>query len=170
MGWFSKKKETKEPEAKGVVKMNVIIPESVKELIAQRGIKPEDVQAVIAEAEASRRKLASLDGGQFLAKKKVGAATVYANYSMSGPDATLISAYSHRMELGKVVNATEDAAWTCVDCGGVAKMGHIQMTYMTVERLGPAVICPKCQDAWAEEYLAALTLAAVEGLFEKKRA
>lgn len=170
MGWFSRKKETSPAIEKGVGKMNVIIADSVKETIAQRGIKPEDVTAVIEEAEATKKKLASKDGSKFLAKKKIGTAMVYADYSMSGNDATLNSAYSHRMEMGEVMNATVDADWTCADCGGMAKEGHIKMTYMTVERLGPAVICPNCNDAWAEEYLAIKTLAAVEGLFEKKRA
>lgn len=169
MGWFSKKKETKAPE-KGVGKMNVIIPDNVKETIAQRGIKPEDATAVIETAEATKRKLASKDGTRYIAKKIMGDVTVYADYSMAGGSATLNSAYSHRMVMGEVMNATHDSEWTCADCGGIAKEGHVKMTYMTVERLGPAVICPNCSDAWAEEYLAALTLAAVEGLFEKKRA
>ena len=109
MGWFSRKKETSPAVQKGVGKMNVIIPESVKETIAQRGIKPEDVTAVIEEAEATKKKLASKDGSKFLAKKKIGAAMIYADYSMAGNDATLNSAYSHRMEMGAVMNATKDA-------------------------------------------------------------
>ena len=125
---------------------------------------------MIEAAEASKRKLATKDGSRFLAKKKIGEVTVYADYSLSGTNATLNSAYAHRLALGKVINATNEAEWTCVDCGGIARAGHIEMSYMQVDRIGPAVICPHCNDAWAEEYLAINTLAAVEGLFEKKRA
>jgi hypothetical protein len=44
------------------------------------------------------------------------------------------------------------------------------MEYMTVKRNGPALIDAATGDAWVEEYLAVKTLAAAEGLFEKKRA
>ena len=36
MGWLSKKKETADTNKEGVGKMNVIIPDEVKEKIAQR--------------------------------------------------------------------------------------------------------------------------------------
>ena len=48
--------------------------------------------------------------------------------------------------------------------------GTVNMTYMGVTRSGPAIVCPKCGDSWVEEYLATKTIAAAEGLFEKKKA
>ena len=51
-----------------------------------------------------------------------------------------------------------------------AIQGSANMTYMGVTRTGPAIVCPKCGDVWLEEYLATMTIAAAEGLFEKKKA
>lgn len=60
--------------------------------------------------------------------------------------------------------------WVCQHCKEEAQMGTVNMTYMGVTRSGPAIVCAKCGDAWVEEYLATKTIAAAEGLFEKKRA
>lgn len=172
MGWiFKKSKKGPETEKKSEVKeMDVKIPDQVKELLGKRGIKEADVKEVINSAESTGKKLASKDGTKLLAKKRIGDTTMYAQYIIQSGAVNLMTAYSHRIALGNVVNQDGEADWRCEGCREPAVMGHVEMTYMEVTRNGPAIICPHCKDTFAEEYLAAGTMAAVEGLFEKKRA
>lgn len=155
-----------------VREMEITIPNEVMELIAKRGIKEADVKDVIETAESSNKKIVA--NGRNIAKKRIGEATIYVDYDLEKglirKHATVKSAYSHRLALGKIVNATDKSDWVCAHCNAPAMYGHVEMTYMQVTRNGPAVVCPKCNDSWVEEYLATKTLAAVEGLFEKKRA
>ena len=139
-----------------------------KDLLGKRGLKEADVADVIKTAETSHRKVA--DGKKSLAKKRIGEVTVYGMYDNSG---NVCSAYSHRMVLGEPVKTTdtpEVTNWECVHCKEKVIAGTVNMTYMGVTRSGPAIVCPKCGDSWVEEYLATKTIAAAEGLFEKKKA
>jgi hypothetical protein len=156
-----------------VKEMDVKIPDQVKEVLGKRGIKEADVDDVIKTAESSNKKLLVKGTAKIIAKKRIGDVTIYAVYETDGllkKHATLDTAYSHRMKLGGIVNATDPTNYVCASCNEPAMYGHVEMEYMTVKRNGPAVVCTKCKDSWVEEYLATMTLAAAEGLFEKKRA
>lgn len=150
--------------------MDVKIPDQVKELLGKRGIKEADVRDIINTAESTGKKLINKDGQTILGKKMIGDTTMYAQYTIEGGVANLQTAYSHRLVLGNVVNEDGESDWRCDNCREAAVLGHVEMTYMEVTRNGPAIVCPRCKDAFAEEYLAVGTMAAVEGLFEKKRA
>jgi hypothetical protein len=153
--------------------MDVKIPDQVKEVLGKRGIKEADVEDVVKTAESTSKKLVVKGTTKSIAKKRIGNVTVYAVYDIDGllkKHADLESAYSHRMSLGKIVNSTDPTNYVCVSCNAPATYGHVEMEYMTVKRNGPAVVCTKCGDSWVEEFLATKTLAAAEGLFEKKRA
>ena len=148
--------------------MDAKFSDSVKELIGSRGLKLDDVIDVINTAESSKRKIN--DGSKNLAKKRIGEATIYAVYDNDG---NVETAYSHRMVLGdlqKTTDVPDPTNWVCVSCNEKAVVGTVLMTYMGITRSGPAVVCEKCGDAWVEEYLAINTIAAAEGLFEKKKA
>lgn len=148
--------------------MDIKFSDSVKTLIGERGLKVEDVTDVINTAESSGRKISN--GSQNLAKKRIGEATIYAVYDNSG---NVETAYSHRMVLGELQKTTDEpdpTDWVCGACNEKAVIGTVLMTYMGITRSGPAVVCEKCGDAWVEEYLATKTIAAAEGLFEKKKA
>ena len=149
--------------------MDVNISNEVKEVLGQRGIKEEEVQDVVSSAESSNEKLTT-DAGLNLAKKKIGETMVYAVYQTSNGGADVQTAYSTRMDMGDIVNAMEESEYKCANCGETAMKGHCEMFYMGVRRVGPALVCKDCNDVFVEEYLAVNTLAAVEGLFEKKRA
>jgi len=139
-----------------------------KDLLGKRGLKEADVADVVKSAESANRKVT--DGTNNIAKKRIGEVTVYAMYDNAG---NVKSAYSHRMVLGEPVKTTdtpEVTNWTCVHCKEKAISGTVNMTYMGITRSGPAIVCPKCGDSWVEEYLATKTIAAAEGLFEKKKA
>ncbi|HUL40114.1 MAG TPA: hypothetical protein VLU38_07480 [Methanomassiliicoccales archaeon] len=147
--------------------------DQVKETIAKRGLKIDDVMDVVKTAEGANKKITNKDG-KIIAKKVINNVTVYADYNIEKgilkSHANVNSAYSHRMTLGKIVNATEPSPWTCLHCNQQAFLGTAEMSYIGVSRNGPAVVCTKCGDVWVEEYLATKTLAAAEGLFEKKKA
>ena len=148
--------------------MDAKFSDSVKELIGSRGLNLDDVIDVINTAESSKRKIN--DGSKNLAKKRIGEATIYAVYDNDG---NVETAYSHRMVLGDLQKTTDEpdpTNWVCVSCNEKAVVGTVLMTYMGITRSGPAVVCEKCGDAWVEEYLAINTIAAAEGLFEKKKA
>lgn len=142
---------------------------NAKDLLGKRGLKEADVIDVIKSAETSSRKIT--DGNKNIAKKRIGEVTVYAFYDNAG---NVESAYSHRMVLGEPVKTTETPEytnWICPHCNNEkAISGTVNMTYMGITRSGPAIVCPKCGDSWVEEYLATKTIAAAEGLFEKKKA
>ncbi len=150
--------------------MDIKIPEEAEEILGERGIKAKDVKDIISTAESTGKKLTHEEEPKILAKKVLGDTTVYAEYHMDGNAAVVDTAYAHRIALGDTVNEFGSAGWRCENCREKAVEGHVEMSYMDVTRNGPAIICPKCQDSWAEEYLATGTMAAVEGLFEKKRA
>lgn len=136
--------------------------------MGKRGLKEADITEVISSAESTNRKL--VKDGINLAKKRIGEVTAYAVYKDDGEVQT---AYSHRMVLGEPVKTTDEpeaSEWVCKHCNEKAIQGSANMTYMGVTRTGPAIVCPKCGDVWLEEYLATMTIAAAEGLFEKKKA
>ncbi|TFG57140.1 MAG: hypothetical protein E4H30_01550 [Methanomassiliicoccus sp.] len=149
--------------------MQVTIPDNVKELIAKRGLKESDVLDVVNTAAQTNHYLKK--GTDGLAKKVIGDLTVYALCDLSGQGTAVVkSAYAHKMKLGKIVNVMGESEWKSVDKGHAIATGHVEIEYMTVKRNGPALVCPACNEAWVEEYLATKTLAAAEGLFEAKRA
>ena len=141
---------------------------NAKDLLGKRGLKEADVADVVKSAETSHRKIT--DGKMNIAKKRIGEATIYAVYDNAG---NVESAYSHRMTLGEYQKTTDNpevSKWECIHCKEKAVQGTVNMTYMGITRSGPAIVCPKCGDSWVEEYLAVKTIAAAEGLFEKKKA
>jgi hypothetical protein len=148
--------------------MQVTIPANVKEIIAKRGLKESDVLDVVNTASSTNRYLKK--GTDGLAKKVIGGLTVYALCDLSGHGTAVVkTAYAHKMVLGKIVNVMGETDWKTAD-GKAVGAGHVEIEYMTVKRNGPALVVPEWNDAYVEEYLAIKTLAAAEGLFEKKRA
>ena len=149
--------------------MDVVFSDAVKDLMGKRGLKEEDVKAVIEAAEASNDKIVNSEG-KILAKKVIGELTVYADYSVAGGKANVNSAYSHRMKILDPVLVGAESDWTNAKSGAKVKSGHTNLTYMGTTRSGPALVDEASGESWFEEYLAANTLAAAEGLFEQKRA
>jgi len=148
--------------------VQVTIPADVKELIAKRGLKESDVLDVVNTAAQTNVYIKK--GNMGLAKKVIGGLTVYVMSDLSGHGTAVVkSAYAHKMKLGKIVNVMSETEWKTHGGKAVAQ-GHVEIEYMTVKRNGPALVDTSTGDAWVEEYLAVKTLAAAEGLFEKKRA
>ncbi len=143
--------------------------DAVKEVLGSRGLKEDDIKAVIEYAEGSNDKITN--GEKNIAKKEIGDLTVYADYSVDGGKAVVNSGYAHKMKILDIVQDTSDAeGWTYAKNGAQVRKGHSNLTYMGATRSGPCMCEPTSGESWFEEYLAASALAAAEGLFEQKRA
>ena len=147
--------------------MEFIIDAAVKEAYEAKGIKDEDVKAVVEGAGKDR----IYNGSEFIAKKEIGDMTVYARYKMDGDKATILSGYKHKMKiLDIVLEGEEDSGWIYCKNKAVVKNGHTNLTYLGATRSGPSLTEPVSGQSWFEEYLACGALAAAEGLFQQKRA
>lgn len=77
------------------------ISDQVKTLMADRGITDDDIKQVVHQAESTGEKLHQPEANRYLAKSRLGEATVYAEYSVGENDYTIHAAYSHRSKIGK---------------------------------------------------------------------
>jgi hypothetical protein len=142
----------------------VDIPGDVKKVLEERGIDPKDISSVVEGAESSGVKLVS--GPKSLAKKQCGDVVCYALYE--GDKVT--AGWSHKLKEMDIKHVVEEETqeWTCNKCGGGTVRGNIDLEYLGVTRLAPAVVCPKCMEAYIEEDIAAKTLVVAAMLLEKK--
>ena len=146
--------------------MEYIIADAVVEVIEKRGIKVDDVKAVIEGAGDDK----ITNGSRFIAKKEIGDVTVYADYTVDGDKCTINAGYCHKMKVLDIVLVGDDTEWTYVKNGAVVKAGHTNLTYLGATRSGPSLVEPTSGASWFEEYLAAGALATAETLFQQKRA
>lgn len=146
--------------------------DAVKELIGKRGLKVADIEDVVKTAESSGKKFTKKGTNLNLASKKIGDVTVYAMYELESgilkKKAVVKTAYSHRVKLNKVDQFGEPSDWMMGNVPVLSVTANLE--YMTVVRSGPALAPADGSIIMVEEYLATKTLAAAEGLFEKKRA
>jgi len=146
--------------------------DAVKELIGKRGLKVADVEDVVKTAESSGKKFTKKGTNLNLASKKIGDVTVYALYELESgilkKKAVVKTAYSHRVKLNKVDQTGPESDWMMGN--DPVHTATLNLEYMTVVRSGPGLASKDGSVMMVEEYLATRTLAAAEGLFEKKRA
>jgi hypothetical protein len=146
--------------------------DAVKELIGKRGLKVADVEDVVKTAESSGKKFTKKGTNLNLATKKIGDVTVYALYELESgilkKKAVVKTAYSHRVKLNKVDQLGGESDWMMGN--EPVHTATLNLEYMTVVRSGPGLASKDGSVMMVEEYLATRTLAAAEGLFEKKRA
>ena len=76
-------------------KFELIISDEIAELMEERGIREEDVREVVEFAESSGKKLYIEGEEHFLARKRIGNFTAYAEYTVSGNDVEVLDVYSH---------------------------------------------------------------------------
>ncbi len=146
--------------------MEFIIDAAVKEAYEAKGIKDEDIKAVVEGAGKDR----IYNGSEFIAKKEIGDMTVYARYKMDGDKATILSGYKHKMKILDIVLVGDDTEWKYCENGAVVKSGHTNLTYLGATRSGPSLVEPTSGQSWFEEYLANGALTTAEALFQQKRA
>ncbi|MEI6795326.1 MAG: hypothetical protein WCK39_00525 [Methanomassiliicoccales archaeon] len=152
--------------------MDYVISDQVKEIIAKRGLKQADVEDVIKSGIDLKQTFNYKGTNRHLACKKINGVTVYADFELESgilkKKAILKTAYSHRVSLNSVQQLGEASNW--LYNGNPVHSATVELEYMTVKRSGPALASADGKLMMVEEYLATKTLAAAEGLFEKKRA
>lgn len=80
-------------------KINLQIPPELKEKLHGEMILETDVEAVIAHAESSGRKIFDPASGHFTGHLQIGNATYWAEYAPGDQGFKLVNAYSHRMQI-----------------------------------------------------------------------
>lgn len=88
--------ETVTGEQAGV---KLIIPERVQELLEERMILEEDLQAVIAYAESTGNKFKHTENNTFIAYFRPVTVTYWVEYSPQGDGFLIHNAYSHRLQI-----------------------------------------------------------------------
>ena len=73
----------------------LIISDEIAELMEERGIREEDVREVVEFAESSGKKLYIEGEEHFLARKRIGKFSAYAEYSVKGNAVEVLDVYSH---------------------------------------------------------------------------
>ena len=146
--------------------MEYIIADEVKQAYEAKGIKDEDIKAIIEGADKDR----IYNGSEFIAKRVIGDITMYARYKVEGDKVTVLSAYKHQLKILDIVLVGDDTDWKYCKNGEVVKAGHTNLTYLGATRSGPSLVEPVSGESWFEEYLANGALATAEVLFQQKRA
>jgi NADPH-dependent glutamate synthase beta subunit-like oxidoreductase len=80
--------------------MNLIVSPEVQALMEKRMILAEDVEGVIAHAEASGDKIEDRATGHFIASHRPVNVTYWVEYSVDATGFVIHNTYSHRMEVG----------------------------------------------------------------------
>jgi hypothetical protein len=77
----------------------LVIPETVRQNMEDRYILLEDVQAVIKNAQESRKRFYNPINGDYLASLKIEHVTFWVQYAQENDKFLIKSVYSHRMEI-----------------------------------------------------------------------
>ena len=80
-------------------KISLSKSQEVAQLLEERGIHDEEIKRVISNAETTGDKLYQQEGDRFLARLRISEATFYVEYSVSGENYIVHSAYAHRSEM-----------------------------------------------------------------------
>lgn len=80
--------------------IKLIISDEIAENMEERGIREDDLRAVIEYAETAGKKLYLDDEPHFLSRKRIGNFSAYVEYVMRDEEIELIDAYSHIVTFG----------------------------------------------------------------------
>ncbi|WP_243360199.1 pyridine nucleotide-disulfide oxidoreductase/dicluster-binding protein [Fundidesulfovibrio terrae] len=158
----------------------------VPELMEERRILREDVQAVLGEAERTGRMFVEKASGRMLASLRPRRVTYWVEYRRESAGLLVTRAWSHRMELtgpagdggqgahsgqtgagGQHVYLPGDGDWSC-SCGTQLVPGPVVAGYLGSAFTITLLTCPGCGLVLAPENLALGKMAEVEQLLEDK--
>lgn len=146
--------------------MAITFSDAAKASMEAKGLKEADIKQVVEGAGKDR----IYNGEKFIAKRKIGDLTVYADYSEKGDKTVVNSVYSHKLAIRDIVLTGEETAWKYCKNNKPVMKGHTDLEYMGAVRSGPSLVEPESGESWFEEYLANGALATAEALFQQKRA
>jgi hypothetical protein len=85
------------------------ISDAVEQLMENRGIRREDVQATVEHGETTGQKFFNPASGRFLTSFRPGRVTYWVEYSRIDEEFEVHSAYSHRMEMKRGPHGRKDS-------------------------------------------------------------
>ncbi|MGB9660218.1 MAG: DUF7479 domain-containing protein [Nitrososphaerales archaeon] len=161
-----------------MVMIDVLVPKEVEDALAQKGISADMCKRLVYDAEDKKTKLVNKVTGENLTKKIMDNITLYVIYASAAPGTQPVTAYvikkvySHKMRMKNLVYTMPEEVkdWWCAKDNCPTVRGQYDLEYMGIVRMAPTLTCPKCQDSYIEEDIAAKPVAVAETLFEKKRA
>lgn len=154
-------------------KIPLKIDPKVQQLLEERGIREENLQQVITTVEEQNLYHQDSVSGHRLAYLILPKVTYWVEYQPAGDGYTVLTAYSHRMEILEGFNLPpkgepETFTWKCIPCDRFLEMATVKLAYME-ETFGvdlPA--CPSCQRVFISEQNAVEKMALAEKMLEDK--
>ncbi|MFP5220893.1 MAG: pyridine nucleotide-disulfide oxidoreductase/dicluster-binding protein [Acidobacteriota bacterium] len=164
------------PHARG---LDVSYASGVPELMENRRILRDDVEAVLAETLRTGRRMVDRESGRFLASFRPRRVNYWVEYSQDAGHITVTRAWSHRMELAgptgtasdvpstQHVSLPEGGDWACA-CGAELVPGPVVAGYLGSAFTITLLTCAACALELVPEGLALGKMAKVEELLEDK--
>ena len=77
----------------------IVVSPEITRYLEKRHVSEDEVKQVIYRAETTKEKIFQPDSSRFLAKSRIGKATIYVEYHQSSGDFVIDSAYAHKSEI-----------------------------------------------------------------------
>ena len=168
-----------EDEAPRSQAADVAYAPGVLDVMEDRRILREDVEAVLAEASRTGRRMVDRKTGRFLASFRPRRVHYWVEYALNAGRTTVTRAWSHRMELAgptgtasgvkstQHVYMPEEGDWACA-CGEELVPGPVVAGYLGSAFTITLLTCARCGLELVPESLAMGKMADVEQLLEDK--
>lgn len=151
----------------------LLVSTQVQSLLEERGIREEDIRAVIFCAENGRQFHTHVPTGRRLAYLAPAKVTYWVEYEPEGGGYRIYNAYSHRMRLLHGFNmpskkARTETDWLCVACGLHLEVATVKLAYLDETFAVDLPACPTCQRVLVNEEQAVVKMALAERMLEDK--
>jgi hypothetical protein len=91
--------KSRQPLNAATIKLNV--PDSVKKILDERMLEPDDIKQVIMHAETTGEKIMNAENRHLIGHLVIGNVTCWAEYSVRDDEYILHNAYFHRVSIGE---------------------------------------------------------------------
>jgi hypothetical protein len=140
--------------------------------LEERGIRAEDIQKVIARAEATKNVFRNITTGHNIACYRSSKTTFWVEYGRVGDLYRIYNAYSHRMEILEGFNLPaklkKSTDWVCLKCGAPLELAIVKLTYLDETFAAETPACPSCQSVFVSEKDAVEKMTLAEKMLEDK--
>jgi hypothetical protein len=158
-------------EASG--KIAIRLDREVAEVLEGRGIRPEDVEGVLAYVEETGSFFTEGSGSRCLAYRKAERTTYWVEYEREDDGYRVLTAYSHRMEIVEGLNMPagdrdERIDWVCARCARPLEWTTVKLIYLDETFAADIPACPSCRRPLVSEKNAVEKMATAEKMLEDK--
>ena len=145
----------------------------LRTLLEERGIRDEDIRAVLCFAESDRQFHTHEATGHRLAYYSPSKVTYWVEYVPEEGGYTIYSAYSHRMRILHGYNmpskkAQTETGWLCSACDLPLELATVKLAYLDETFAVDLPACPACQRVLVSEEQAIAKMALAERMLEDK--